>query len=427
MRQQNDALAACKLGPPLPTSGCDYNDMRNNRLLEAFMSGSGKSEIREKQSMEATEKEEETRGDPNLSGSSVELNEGTVRRQNVTLTPFTESESGSRYGSKSMDTALLGKQCLPNAKAEQSEDHVSVDGVTPVPSFERDPQIKLERSTSESPSNSEGPADAAQLLLALSSRAPDGPIIASDRSLSSQTALERSTVVGARLNERKGTLRDELATNPAERTARQDREASNHRLKREATRDSVKRPSRSAAAVSKNRQGTSTAEDRTGRRFKTASVKINGRRSNGKNAIPKLSYRFGPGQPSASSQSSEKSLKNSRQKSCAYVGVRRRQWGTYAAEIRNQGTGAREWLGTFESPEEAAVVYDARLRQIKGPGAKCNFPPLDSSGDALKREICPHGKSSPQRLTLLIPANWKMQVARFHAGMEEECQSSCKP
>ena len=38
------------------------------------------------------------------------------------------------------------------------------------------------------------------------------------------------------------------------------------------------------------------------------------------------------------------------------------------------------WLGTFESAEEAAVVYDLRKRQIKGENAKCNFPPLDLGG-----------------------------------------------
>ncbi len=85
-------------------------------------------------------------------------------------------------------------------------------------------------------------------------------------------------------------------------------------------------------------------------------------------------YRYGPGQTPPATSGAQ------RQKSCAYVGVRRRQWGTYAAEIRNQLSGSREWLGTFETAEEAAVVYDTRLRQIKGHAARCNFPPLDLSG-----------------------------------------------
>lgn len=133
---------------------------------------------------------------------------------------------------------------------------------------------------------------------------------------------------------------------------------------------------------------------------------------------PPLSYRYGPGQPIVTSPDGRAVSTSGRQKSCAYVGVRRRQWGTFAAEIRNQLSGSREWLGTFETAEEAAVVYDMRLRQIKGPSAKCNFPPLDLSSRLVKREICPHGKSAPQRLTLMIPENWLQQVAALHSGIE---------
>ncbi|RZS08390.1 hypothetical protein BHM03_00039356 [Ensete ventricosum] len=102
-----------------------------------------------------------------------------------------------------------------------------------------------------------------------------------------------------------------------------------------------------------------------------------------------------------------------------YKGVRMRKWGKWVAEARYPHSRERLWLGSFPTPEMAAMAYDAAVYCLRGPGEALNIPdhpPDIPSADRLSRYEIRHAA-----------VQHAQEGAKRRAQQEEEGAKSVDP
>ncbi|KAH7679128.1 AP2/ERF domain-containing protein [Dioscorea alata] len=100
--------------------------------------------------------------------------------------------------------------------------------------------------------------------------------------------------------------------------------------------------------------------------------------------------------------------------STGYVGVRRRPWGRYVVEIRNPSTKKRQWLGTFDTAEEAALAYDMSSITFRGiKKAQTNFSYMFRTMPSLPSPLPPPPPPLPEK-EKEFSAEYNLEISDGH-------------